>query len=59
MAKEVANYRAVANYFPSLPIAATLSYLKWHSLWLALSHGLCGVYYIIYFVNAFVYHFVK
>jgi hypothetical protein len=59
MAKEVANYRAVANYFPSFPIAATLSYLKWHSLGWAVLHGLCGWYYIVYFVNAYIYHFVK
>ena len=41
------------------PIAATLSYLKWHGFWLAFFHGLMGWYYIIYFINAYIYHFVK
>lgn len=45
--------------FPGFPIAATLSYLKWHSFWYSLGHGLCGWYYVIYFVNQYVYHFIK
>ena len=52
MAKETTGTR-VAEVFavPSFPIAATLSYLKWHSLCYAFLHGLCGWYYIVYFTN--------
>jgi hypothetical protein len=60
MAKETSGYtRNIASLLPDFPIAATLSYLKWHSLGYAFLHGLCGWYYILYFVNSYVYHFVK
>lgn len=30
-------------------VAATISYMANHSIWWALFHGLCGIYYVAYF----------
>jgi hypothetical protein len=38
------------TYMIFTPIAIGLSYAKWHSIWWALLHGICGLAYVTYWL---------